>query len=180
MLKKILIFLFIVKVFLLGYSYNNLLLISQAKIYPKLILFDKDIDKKTYENSIVLTIIYHSSDQEKAKELQKLIQDQYKAKLENYTFKVILKEFDETDDYMIASSIYMLNGTEKEIQKIISIAQKRHIILFSYELNYLKKGALISLHIEDEPNIYFNNKINKLYQIKFSDIFYQIVRFRSD
>jgi len=178
-MKKLILFL-LINISLLGFNYDNLLLKAQANIYPKLILLDKDIDKKLYNNTIIFTIVYHDSDYEKAKELEELIYKNYQEHLGSYKLKIQIKEFKDIKDNIKTTAIYILKGLDSQVRSIIKKAQKLHVITFSYELKYLKKGALISLHIEDETNIYFNNEINKLYKIKFLDIFYQVVRYYHD
>jgi len=179
MLKKVLLFIFILKLSLLSYNYDKLLLKAQTSIFPRLILLDHDISKKTYNNTIILTLVYHPSDIQKVKDIQKCIEKKYK-KLDRYKLKVQIKEFKDLDESIKTSALFILKSVDEDIKKSVEIAQKKHIILFSYELDYLKKGALISLYIEDESNIYFNNKANDIYKIEFLDIFYQIVRFKSD
>jgi hypothetical protein len=173
-MKKIWILIFSIINFLHCYNYDNLLIDAQIKLYPKLILLDKNHNKKTINNKIHITIVHHHSDYQKALEIKRKIEK---------THPVVtaeIKEFSQIDNNLKSSALYILKGEDKDIEKVTKIASKKHIPTFSYDIEDLKHNCLISLYIEQTPVIYFNNKVHKKYGINFSDLFYQIVRFKDD
>jgi len=181
MLRRLVLpLLFLIKSSLFGYNYDWVLLKAQANIYPKLIVLDNNVEEKLINNTVILTILYDPSDHQKAKELKEYINSLFHHKLQRFSFDVKLKEFSKLDEQTQATAFYALKAPPKDIKHAISIAQKKHLILFSYDLEDLKKGALISLYIDNQSTIYINNRVSKLYGIDFSDIFYTIARFKDD
>jgi hypothetical protein len=172
-MKKILILFFSIINFLYSYNYDNLLIDAQIKLYPKLILLDKNYYTKTINNKIHITIVHHYSDYQKALEIKQKIE-------KIHTIDTDIKEFSQINNSIKTSALYILKGEDFHIKNVTTIASKKHIPTFSYDIEDLKYGCLISLYIEDTPIIYFNTNIHKKYDIDFSELFYQIVRFKDD
>jgi len=178
-MKKLLMLILSVFISLHSYNYDDILLKAQVKLYPKIILLDKRYmeDKNKH---ITLTIVYHPSDFQKAKYIRELLEKEYENWIENTKVYIDIVTFQDVDQTIKTSAIYLLKSDPTDTKRICKIAQKKHIPVFSYDLNDLKNGALISLYIKERPILYLNQKMLNKYDIDFSDTFYQIVRYKYD
>ena len=175
-MKRYIILLILLYTTLFGYKYDNLLLKAQAYIFPKLILLDKDIAKKAVDNEIVFCIVHHPSDLIKSKKIKDLIEEKFGNKLDQYKLKVIRKTFDKVRKKERINAYYILQGPLSEVKKITAIAKEKNVPTFAYDPLYFKADVLISMTIENNSVLYLNPKVHKTYKIKFTDIFYQLVR----
>ncbi len=176
-MRKISFLIIVFQLTFFGYEYDELILKAQTSIFPKLILLDKDIAQKTSKNSIILAVVYHPSDYKRSKLIKRMIEEKFQSLLDNYRFKIILKKFDEVNINDKVTAYYILQGECDSIKKVSSIAQKRSISTFSYDIENFEDGILISLAIYNKSYIYMNKNLVKKYNINFVDTFYQIVRF---
>ena len=161
------------------YEYNQFLLKSQISIFPKLLIFDENLNKKIKNKTIIFAIIYDKSDKLKAEKFQSEFQKSYQ-KLSDYKINFKLFSYDEVNYNTNATSFYLLKSNKASIKKVVSIALVKKITTFSYENNYLKYGVLISSFIEDTNNIYINKDYIRVYDTKFDSSLLQIVRFYHD
>ncbi len=159
-MKRVLIFIFLTKIFLFAYSYDDFLLKTQAKIYPKLILLDKKIDKKLIKGKIQVGIVYDDDDLFTALSIKNLIKTLYGERLDDYSFKVIpidmLNILNEKANNF--SYLYILKSVPDRL-KMLSIYVKRYkIVTFTYDKNDLQYGFLFSVNLEKKPIIYMNGE----------------------
>jgi len=159
-----------------GYNYSDILLKAQASIFPKILLLDKKLKNKLIDGKIVYTIVYSKSDLYKAKEIKEFIDKNYKGYFDKYKYKINLVEFDELSNETEATAIYTLNS-DTDIEKVVTIANKKGIISFSYDINNLKKGLLFSLIIEKSTVIYLNKENLSNTKVDFVDSLLQMVSF---
>ena len=74
MISKIVLFLFSITTLCANGIYNSNLLDIQSKVFPKIIIFDKDIEKKILEEKIIFTIFYEEIDYNIALQLKDKIE----------------------------------------------------------------------------------------------------------
>ena len=79
MISKIVLFLFSTITLFASGIYNSNLLDIQAKVYPKIIISDKDVEKKTFEEEIIFTIFYEDIDYNTALILKDKIEKNYRS-----------------------------------------------------------------------------------------------------
>jgi len=175
-MKKIL-FLYLALVSIaFGYNYDDLVLKAQASIFPKIILLDKKIENKLIDGKIVYTIIYDKTDYLTALSIEKFINKNFQGHLDTYNYKINLVDFANFSEKTDASAIYVLN-LKKHIEKIATIARRKGIISFSYDINNLKKGLMFSLVLEKSTVIYLKKENLYTKKIDFVEALLQMVRF---
>jgi len=159
-----------------AYNYDDVLLKAQASIFPKIMLLDKKVEEKLIGGEIVYTIVYDKYDYDKALEVGKYINENYKGYFDKYRYKINFVDVLEFSGKTEASAIYVLN-VEKEIQKVADIAKKKGIISFSYDISNLKEGLMFSLVIEKSTVLYLKKENLQNKKVEFVDSLLQIVRF---
>ncbi|MBU1215809.1 hypothetical protein KJ870_11155 [bacterium] len=175
-MKKIL-FLYLTLVSLaFGYNYDDVVLKAQASIFPKIILLDKKIDNKLIDGKIVYTIVYDKTDYLTALSIEKFIDKKFQGYLDTYSYKINLVDLENFSEKTEASAIYVLNLKE-HVERIATLARKKGIISFSYDLNNLKKGLMFSLVIEKSTVLYLKKENLFTKKIDFVDALLQMVRF---
>lgn len=175
-MKKIVLLFFVFVNLAYSYTYDNLLLKAQASIFPKIIMLDKKLESKLVDGKIIYTIVYEKDDYETAVEIEKFIDAKYNGRFNDYAYKINLVEFSHLSKETQTSAIYSLNS-EKQIKKVVEIAEQKGVVTFSYDIDNLKNGLLFSLVLEKSTVLYCNK--NNLYSqnISFVDSLYRIVKF---
>ena len=139
-------------------------------------LLDKKVEDKLIGGELVYTIVYDKYDYNKAVEVSKYINENYKGYFDKYRYKINFVDVLEFSEKTEASAIYVLN-LEKEIQKVADIAKKKGIISFSYDISNLKKGLMFSLVIEKSIVLYLKKENLQNNKVEFVDSLLQIVKF---
>ena len=60
-MKKVLLLLVIVQSMLFGYNYDDLLIRAQTALFPKILLLDKNLEKKLVDGKIVYLVAYEKN-----------------------------------------------------------------------------------------------------------------------
>ncbi len=175
-MKKVSVILLFLCTTLFAYSYNDLLIKAQTALFPKILLLDKHLESKLVDGKIVYLVAYEENDVFSAAKVTELLEASYKARLDEYDFEIRMLPFEEIDENVEATAIYVLSS-EKYIDRLAEIAQKKGIITFAYDIAHLKKGLLLSLVVEKSTVLYLARPYLAKYRIEFVDVLYQIVRF---
>jgi hypothetical protein len=160
----------------LAERYDPLLLKAQATIFPKIILLDQGLDKKTPGNEVIITIVSTSHDLHAANKLKQFVEDKYSSSLGNKKLTVNVSTFDEFEQESLAAAYIVLNGPELSVGKIVSYASSHERIVFSYSYSDFIYDALISLHVKEKTYVYLNKSALQLYGIRFMPVFYKITK----
>lgn len=175
-MKKIIILCIVFMSFAHGFSYDDILLKTQASIFPKIMLLDKKLNDKLIDGKIIYTIVYEKDDYNTALDINKFIDANYKGYFNEYAYKINLVEFSNLSNETQASAIYVLNS-RKYIGKVAEIARQKGIISFSYDTDNLKNGFMFSLAIEKSTIIYLEKGNLYTKKVDFVDSLLQIVKF---
>ena len=175
-MKKITLSLLLLAVSVFGFDYDEVLLKTQATIFPKIVLLDKKLDNKLIDEKIVFTIIYPDKDYQTALNVKSFIDTTYNGLFEDYKYEIILMRCSDLSEQTQTTALYILNSCV-DVQKIANIAKEKGVISFSYDVNNLQKGLLFSLNIERTTVFYLNR--DKVYSdnVDFIDPLLQMVRF---
>lgn len=157
-------------------TYDPLLLRAQASIFPKIILLDQDLNRKTPGDEVVLTIVSMDRDLYIAQQLSELMADKYGSRLGNKKLTVKITTFEDFDENAMATSYIVLHGPESSIKKVVSHASSRGRIVFSYSFSSFIYQALVSVYVKEKTYIYLNKSAVQLYGIKFLPVFYKITK----
>jgi len=162
---------------LFGYNYDNLVLKAQSSIFPKIMLLDKKVQNKLIDNKIIYTIAYDTSDYQTALHVEEYINSIFKGHFDRYPYKINLVDFSHLSPNTEASALYVLQSSTDNIKKAADIAFQKGIVSFSYDVNNLKDGLVLSLIIEKSTILYFNIKYLHVKNIDFIDSLFPMVKF---
>lgn len=159
-----------------AYDYDSLLLRAQSTIFPKIILLDKNIKNKTISNNITIAIIHRKADKITANNIKSLIMQN--PNIGDYKIKVVTVNDEDMGDKITKnlSAFMVLNAPKSTFKKITKYAIENKRIVFSYNHEDLSKNALISIIMKEKTYVYLNKSALHYYNIKFSPLFYKIVK----
>ncbi|OCL82463.1 hypothetical protein [Arcobacter porcinus] len=162
--KKLLLFsCFTISLFA-GGVYNTNLLDFQAKVFPKIIIADNNLENKLINNKILLTILYDDIDLNSAQNLKEMLEENY-ITLKDFTFEVNLIRYNDFLSSNISTAYFFLLGKKDKIVQITELLSKNARLSFAYDDNYLDFGVIFGLKISSKVNIFL-----KLQNLKDSGI----------
>ena len=103
-------------------EYDPFLLRAQASIFPKIIMLDKQAEKKTVDDNIVLNIVAEEKDMFVAESLSSLIVERYSKGIGNRKVKVVLTEFNKFNPDEMYTAYVLLSGPQVIAENIIEHA----------------------------------------------------------
>ncbi len=159
-----------------GYSYNELLLKTQVKIYPKIILLDMELENKiSQDRGIRLGIVYDKGDFITAEYLRTLIKSVYKDRLSKYLFfaEPVSME-DIIDGKRRFHYLYILKGAPDRLRQLARKSKILRAITFTYDKEDLRYGFLFSIGIEKRTVIYLNS--GALDNFRFTKYIFQLAK----
>ncbi|WP_456401932.1 hypothetical protein [Hydrogenimonas sp.] len=160
-----------------GYTYNDLLLDAQSRIYPKLLMLEEGIAAKHDKMPVIFTVVYAPEDEEVAARIVEKIENYYDHSLGGVAFEVDMATFDELGSSFHSDAFFLLKGDEELMKKAVEFAQREKIVVFVYDFSDLKYGALFALTIEQSTVIYLNRSALHRTGVLFAPSLYSIVRF---
>jgi len=176
-LIKVLLYLIITCNVLFAYTYEHQILQIHAKIAPRIILMSKS--NTQISEDIKIIIVYEKGDEDSAEIFKSFIQSNYPKGLNNRLLKIEKISYDSFIDAPKDSLVFLFDGEDFHIQKILSFAKKNSLLTMSYRNNYLDDGVLVSLYVGKSLKPYLNIQAAKesgiIFQnnlIAISKIFY--------
>jgi len=161
-----------------AYIYNDLLVKTQATIFPKIILLDQNLSHKLQDGTIVFAIVYEKDDLYMAQSIKKMMEKSYDHLLDGYPFQIELLEASQIGEITKkVTAFYVLHLCEQAIVEVSKVASSKHIITFSYDLDNLRKGLLFSVAMEQSPTFYINKKNLYAENVNFVPPLLQMVTF---
>lgn len=174
-MKKLFIFT-LLSVALFARQYDTVVFDIEAKLFPKMMFLEKNIQKKI-DSQISVVIIAEEIDFEKATEFKNKIEQKYPNGIKNKTINISIKPFHENIATNI-DAIIVLSHEPEMIQTIASWANARKILSFSYDPADLNNGILASIYIGKSTKPYLNAEIIKEYDFIFDSYLLQLSKFR--
>lgn len=160
-----------------GYTYNELLLDAQSRIYPKILMLQEGIGAKHKNMPVVFTVVYEPEDEYAAERVVEKIEAYYDHGLGGIPFEAEMATFDELDPSLHSDAFYILKGSDEDMEKAVEFAMREKIPVFVYDFKDLKYGALFALTIEQSTVIYMNRVSLHKTGVLFTPSLYSIVRF---
>ncbi len=161
---------------LYSYEFDELLLRAQASMFPKIIVLDQEINLKTINNTVLISIIYNNNEAKEAKNFKNLITKEYKEKLGSYNLVIKTVHVDEFSSADGSSAYFIFDALGKNKKDVVTHAIKNKRICFSYSNKSFANNTLISLFLKERTYIYLNKSALNEYKIKFAPIFYKIAK----
>lgn len=173
MIKKILLTI-VTTLTLFGSEYDEFLLQTQLSLLPKIALLEKS--HVAQKDSIDIVIVHDHDDEETARYAAAFLEKKFHGKIGKFQLNVFVSSFDRCCPPTKSSIVYCLNGSEAQLARVRSYAQKSGSITAVYDSESLKNGFLFSVILEKTPVVLMNKKTLKEQQFDFPQNLYAIVR----
>lgn len=157
-------------------GYDSTLLKAHAKLLPKIMLLDKNIEKKLIGGKVRIVVISGSKDMEAATEFKNQLLDVYEGKLMQFPLQIEIVESGDIDSIKQATALYALSLRGEQIAKVARLAKKEGIISFAYNHDNLSDGMLVSVRVETKTVIYFNRSAWEPDAIALRPEFFKVAR----
>ena len=174
MIQRVLSLLLLLSLQLSAIEYNATLLVLEAKIFPKMILLNENIDKDAQDLSIY--ILSEEIDVHVAVELKENIEANYPDKVSGKFIKVYVKKFDTFTNF--PDAVIVLNHEEEKLEEIALWANENGVISLGYDPAYMEYGILGSLYLGISTKPYFNAKKILKHGFIFNPNLLKISKFR--
>ncbi len=165
---------------LVAYEYNNMLLKFQASIYPKLILFDKNVAKNIPDKRVDFCIVCERVDLFSAEFMQEKIYKNYPFGLHGFKFIVEILNINQflSDKSVVKNidALYVMKLKEGDIKKVATLIKRKNIYSFTYAKEDLFYGFLFNVALEKDVEIFLNKKVLLQNRFEFIDTLYRIVK----
>lgn len=160
----------LIQIELFGVDKNRDILLIHAKIFPKILIFKKDIG-----DSLKFSIL---SDRESynLEFFKESIEKNYAIHLKNREFKVEVINSKMVDKNFESDALYFFEYEKSELNRILDICNRNSIITFAYSKEDLKKGMLISIDIKSKIYPIVNLETLKQTKVSFISQFLSIVK----
>jgi hypothetical protein len=178
MISKALFSLFLATTLFSNSIYNSNLLNIQAKVYPKIIISDKNLENKTQNKKITLTILYEEIDYNTALILKDKIENNYKS----FKEKNLLVSLTKIDDFdkkaPLSTAYYFLLANKNKISSISHFLALNNRLTFSYDDTYLENGVIFSLKINAQIDLFLNLRNLKKSKVELENSIFNAVTIR--
>ena len=156
-MRKLIVIIFIFLTYLNSAEINTAQLEIQAKIYPKLLTFVTNFDKK-YPNSIVIAIVYSDEFETEAEEFKSLVYKNFTDGIKNKKVELFLiPENITTQSKINIDAAYILSNSTT-IKNTIAQLNKKGIVTMSGTDKALELGALFGIKISERIQLRLNKK----------------------
>lgn len=157
-------------------GYDSTLLKAHAKLLPKIMLLDKNVDKKLIGGKVRIVVVSGAKDMEAATEFKNQLLDTYEGKIMQYPLQIEIVESGDIDSIRQASALYALSLRDEQMVKVARLAKKEGIISFAYNHDDLSNGVLVSVRVETKTVIYFNRSAWEPDTIALRPEFFKVAR----
>jgi hypothetical protein len=174
MIRVFLSFLLLSALPLFATQYNSTVLELEAKLFPKIILLNDNIDKKV--KNLQIFIISKKIDFDTAYELQKSIEFYYPDTLMGKKIFIHVQEFEKFT--ILPDALIVLYHENKILQEIALWANTHKVVTLGYDPYYMDYGILGSLYIGKNTKPYLNKKVIQKYNFTFNPYLLELSKFR--
>lgn len=172
MLYRFLIFFISISIFSYSQIYDYEILKIQSKLFPRVLLMDKNLDKKSPNNEIIMEILYEEIDKYIAEDFKNFLIYETKKLLSN--FKIELTQYKNFKKDSNSSAYYLLLSQKDELKSAIKIISSNSRFSFAYDSEYLNYGATIGLYIGHRVSLYINLESIKNSNLEFENDLFKI------
>jgi len=159
-------------------AYDLTILTLQSKVFPKIILADKDISEKLINNTLEITILYEEIDVVIANRFKKLILQNY-SKLKNFTVVVKVLEYKNfSKSTALSTAYFFLSGKEESIVQVSDFIINNNRLNFSYEKNDIDLGIIFGLEIGSTVSLLLNLNSLKKSKINLDNSILKVTKIR--
>ena len=176
MIQRVLTLLILLSLQLFARQYDNTLLDSEAKLFPKIAMLEKNIKNK---NSAVLSLVIVSKkiDFSIAKKLKLRILKNYPNKILNKKVNVRIKRINQLSPNNI-DALIVLSHPKKATQALALWTNQNNILSFSYDASDLDNGIVASIYIGKTTKPYINKRVLQKHNFSFDSYLLQVSKFK--
>lgn len=176
MIKRVCFLLLLLSAQLFSQQYEMNIVHIEAKLFPKIALLEKQIQKSDAPN-LNIYIFAKNIDLDVAQSFKAQIEANYPDALLNK--KIVVRVMDFTQDMkQKPAAVIVLQHSNRELKKIAAWANKNRIITLAYDPAYLNNGLLVSIHIGKTIQPYLNKQMIKKYGFIFNPYLMQLSKFK--
>lgn len=150
------------------------LLSIQAKLYPRIVLFDKSF-KKRLNDGVIDFVIIANKDNKSAKKFKKMIEKNYPHDINKIPINIRIHTGKELFKDSIPTAIYFYDDSLIS-KELVKLACKYKIPSFGYSTESFKSDALITIEVLDKVKPLINKKVLKNCSIPFLASFLKLAR----
>ena len=177
---RVAVWLLIFCLYLGAYEYNTMLLKFQSSIYPKLMLFDRNIDKNVPDKIVDFYIVCDKVDLFSAELFREKLYKKYASGLQGFKFAVeILNPNQLFADKRVINNIdalYVMKLEEEEIKKVARLIDRKNIYSFTYAKEDLFYGFLFNVSLKKDVEIFIYKDVLLKNRFDFVDTLFRVAK----
>ncbi|MEN4045676.1 hypothetical protein [Sulfurimonas sp. NWX367] len=176
-MKKLLLFFVVAYTTLFGYQYDTVIIDIEAKLFPKIALMEKSVQKSPSKR-LNIWIVYKKIDTKMAKKFKFKIEMLYKMPLLGKKITVdtvLMSQYNKMQN--LPDALIVLSYDSKEMKDIAKWANENKIVSFVYEPKDLQYGFLGSVYIGLCVKPYLNKKTIKEFGFVLTPYLLQLSKF---
>lgn len=175
-MKKLLVVLSI-PLYLCGYQYETVLLKTQAKLTPRLLLMTDGVAFEA-QNRFTVCIVREPGEEAVAGTFRDTLLAYYPSGWQYHTMQIVESPYETLEETCAGSEVlYLLNSSEANVRRAVAFATAKRKLTVSYENSYLSYGVLLSLHVGRSVRPYLNLLQAKRAHIRFDSDLKRISKF---
>lgn len=154
-MKRLFLLMLLWPLWLAAYQYEQVLLRTEAKLAPRILLMTKGV---TYfaANRFTVCIVGEKEDAA-AEQFRRYLVGYYPNGWKYHTMQTVISDFVSIDTQCRESEmLFVLRGDEADIRHVVEYAASTRKVTMSYLSDYLEEGILISLHVGKDIKPYLN------------------------
>lgn len=133
------------------------LLAIQAKLYPRIILFDKEFRTKTDRGTIVFAVVTQHDDYQ-ARIFAEMVAKQYPDGVKGMPLRVEVLRPDQLRQAPVVTAVYLFQLEEGAYREMAGYVNEKGIASFAYDVKGLSRGALVTLKVAAKTRPMVNKK----------------------
>lgn len=141
---------------LMAYRYEPVLLKTQAKLAPRLLMMTKGVAYKA-SNRFTICIVHEAGEERTAADIKDALLAYYPSGWQYHTMQIVTGKYSEMQRTCADSEIlFLLNSSEETIRETVAFATATRKLTISYDSSYLEYGVLLSLYVGRSVRPYLN------------------------
>lgn len=176
-MKKWVLFGLLVPLSLLAYRYEPVLLKTQAKLAPRLLMMTKGIAYSA-PNRFGICIVHEAGEKDVAAQVKQTLLAYYPSGWQYHSMRIVIAEYGAVKEQCADTEVlFMLNGSEERVREMVSFATKTRKLTIAYDNRYLADGVLVSLHVGRSLRPYLNLNQAKAAELYFDSALKRVAKF---
>lgn len=166
----------LIPLMLMGYHYEPVLLRTEAKLAPRILLMTQGVSYAA-PNRFTVCIVSENGDSA-AEQFRNYLMGYYPSGWKYHTMQIVMSDFESVPEQCAQSELlYILHSSEDNVRETARYASKNRKVSMSYSDTYLRLGVLVSLYIGKDIRPYLNINQAKASNFHFDDDLKRVSKF---